>query len=430
MRTPLRVTCAAVALVIASTAVYAQTTTGSVTGSVKDEHGESVGGLVLLLEPTGGSANVSQKLKVNKKGRFAHRFLPTAKYVVTLEGSDLFIESMVYVIRDSTNLEVDRVDAKAHPEKGLPPIEVMAGQQGSLELVLASADYRAELSQKLGIAEASGDLQTASDLLNAGKTVESLEMANRLLEQKPDLGPALYLRGAAQFSLGNLEEAEADLRRAVELIPDQAGVYSTLGDVLLMRGDTLRKEEATKEAATAMFGEAADLFANELERDPAAEQVLRNRLIALKMAGRNDELGPALEKLIELSPEDTEAYLQLAEMAAAAGDHEKALSTLERIPGKGAEAVGAMFNLAVGLYNESRYEEAVPIVERALAVDPEFPELHRLLAGIKLVQGDREAAIAGLERYLELADPDRPDVAQARQLLDALKAQGSASADQ
>ena len=403
---------------------------GTLTGSVRDSAGQAVGQLVLHLEPDERSAATAQKIKVNKQGKFAHRFVPTAKYTLSLEGADVFIESMVYVIRDSTNLPVDRLEAKAHPERGLPPIDVLSGQIATLDLVVASESFRAELSQRVAISEASKELQRATDLLNAGKLDESLAESEKILKERPEFGSALFLRGAALFRLGRLEEAEADLRRAIAAMPEQPGLHSTLGDVLLTRADRLRREEATREQAHALFDEAANLFQFESQRHPGIEAVLRNQVIALHMSERHDELRAPLEALIELAPADKEFYLKLAELSAAEGDYDAALATLERMPGKGRESAELLFNFAVRLYNDSRYDEAIPVIERAMAIDPDFSHSYRLLAGIRLVEGDRDAAIAGLRKFLTLAPEDDPNIAQVQELLQALQGAPDPSANQ
>ena len=420
--------CALVLLAISGVPALAQQGTGAITGTVKDQDGNPVGGFVLLLEPDESASTLLQKMKVNKKGKFGHRFLPSSRYRIKADGGQFF-ESMLYIVRDQSNLELDRLEAKGHPEKGLPVITVLTGQNAILELKVGSAEYLAELSQQVGIHEAQGDLKKASDQLNAGKHAEALTTANAILEEKPDLGTGFFLRGAALFGLGRLEEAEADLRKAAELIPKQPGLHSTLGDTLLMRGDALRKDEATADQAREVFSQAADFFAKELEMADAGEQVVRNQVIALQMAERNDDLKVALERLIEVAPQDTEPYLHLAEMAAAEGNHEEALAYIDRIPTKGKDTVTTLFNLAVSLYNDSRYDEAEPILARALEIDPEFPELHRVQAGIHLVRGDRDGAIAGLKKYLELAPSDSPGVPQSQQLLQALES-AAASSDQ
>ena len=414
--------CALGLLVLTGLPTQAQQGTGAITGTVKDQNGDPVGGLVLLLQPEESGSVLPQKIKVNKKGKFAHRFLPNSRYKLKLQGDDLFLESMLYIVRDGSNLELDRLEAKGHPEKGLPVITVLTGQNATLELKIGSEEYRAKLTQQVGIHEAQGDLKKASDQLNSGKHAEALTTANAILEAKPDLGTGFFLRGAALFGLGRLEEAEADLRRAVELIPEQPGLHGTLGDTLLLRADALRQDEATADQAKAVFSESADFFGKELELEGTGDQVLRNQVIALQFADREEDLKAALERLIERTPDDKEPYLQLAEMAAADGNHDEAMAWVDRIPNKGDETVATLFNLAVSLYNDSRYDEAEPILAKAFEIAPDFPELHRLQAGIELVRGNREAAMNGLKKYLELASPDADGVEQSRQLLQALEA--------
>ena len=77
--------CALGLLVLTSLPTQAQQGSGAITGTVKDQNGDPVGGLVLLLEPEEGGSTLPQKIKVNKKGKFAHRFLPNSRYKVKLQ---------------------------------------------------------------------------------------------------------------------------------------------------------------------------------------------------------------------------------------------------------------------------------------------------------------------------------------------------------
>ncbi len=74
------------------------------------------------------------------------------------------------------------------------------------------------------------------------KNVEGLELLNKALEDFPDDTNLLYTRSLTLEQLNQLDEAEADLRRILQLKPDDANALNALGYVLANKTD--RYEEA------------------------------------------------------------------------------------------------------------------------------------------------------------------------------------------
>jgi regulator of sirC expression with transglutaminase-like and TPR domain len=60
------------------------------------------------------------------------------------------------------------------------------------------------------------------------------------------------------------------------------------------------------------------------------------------------------------------------------------------------------------------------VLERALEIEPEAPEYHRLLGRAWLAMGENDKAIVELNEFLRLA-PDDPGAEVERQLVEALQ---------
>jgi Flp pilus assembly protein TadD len=60
------------------------------------------------------------------------------------------------------------------------------------------------------------------------------------------------------------------------------------------------------------------------------------------------------------------------------------------------------------------------VLEKALAIEPDSAECHRLLGRVHVSKGDNESAIREMKEFLRLA-PDDPSADVERQLIEALE---------
>jgi len=75
-------------------------------------------------------------------------------------------------------------------------------------------------------------------LLELQRPEEALEVAKEVRSQHPSNADAVYLCGTIRMGLGQLEQAEIDLRQAIELAPDHAAAVSDLAVLLMSQGRT------------------------------------------------------------------------------------------------------------------------------------------------------------------------------------------------
>lgn len=92
---------------------------------------------------------------------------------------------------------------------------------------------------------ATGDLRsrrTLGDMYRgAERFAEAEPIYTALIEEQPNEWRSYFARGAAREQLGRWPEAEADLRRALELSPDQPDVLNYLGYSWVDRGERLQE---------------------------------------------------------------------------------------------------------------------------------------------------------------------------------------------
>ncbi|HEY8429952.1 MAG TPA: tetratricopeptide repeat protein [Sandaracinaceae bacterium] len=82
--------------------------------------------------------------------------------------------------------------------------------------------------------------QLASDLLDAGRGADALEVAAIALAASPDDVDVLVVDGRARLAAGDLLGAQAALLKAAKVDPNRKEPFRWLGEVLLKRGDPAR----------------------------------------------------------------------------------------------------------------------------------------------------------------------------------------------
>ena len=94
-------------------------------------------------------------------------------------------------------------------------------------------------------------------------------------------------------------EAEAAYRKAIELNPSDATAYSNLGNLLC--DENLKR-----------YDEAEAAYRKAIELNPSYATAYSNLMILLRIMGKEKEALPILNKMVEINPEDFNAYLGIA----------------------------------------------------------------------------------------------------------------------
>jgi predicted O-linked N-acetylglucosamine transferase (SPINDLY family) len=212
--------------------------------------------------------------------------------------------------------------------------------------------------------------------------------------------------GFAHHEAGELEQAEALYRKALETDPEHPEALHLLGLVAYQQGD---------------FPKAIELISRalpELDDLPEAHLNLGN---ALREVGRLDEAVDLYRRAIELDPDYGMAHSNLARALNDQGLFEAGLESSKRAVELIPRFLGAQVNCAAALMGLERFAEAEVPLRRAVELAPDKPEAHRDLGEILAKIGKLDGAVASYRRSLELD----PHYAQAhRNLGYALKKQG------
>lgn len=137
--------------------------------------------------------------------------------------------------KDSGQLPAERV-FKLPPRRRLPASSAVPAPRSPAPKPFA--DSKATATQPAPSAlESAGELETATRLANEGHLVEAARLCETHLEQRGPDAQAFYLLGLMRQAVGEPDEAEALLRKAIYLDPQHYEALTHLAVLLEQRGD-------------------------------------------------------------------------------------------------------------------------------------------------------------------------------------------------
>jgi tetratricopeptide (TPR) repeat protein len=411
------------AIVLLAAALIAGTAAadgGRLSGKVVDEKGAPVDGLhvVFTAAESGGRSIPPAAVK---KGKFAIASFPSGSYTVQVDDTKYAVRHFKLEMRGADGGIMDTLDTDVAPGATPPSFQLGGSQRGDLTLVLGPGVEDIQ-GRTVGVAAAeatSASLKRLNDLFAQGDMKKLLVEADAALAKDPGLGGAVYLRGVALWKLGKPAEAADAIRKAITIIPDQAGIQSVLGQVLLDLGDE-QARGGDEARARETYAAAAAAFDAELKTNPGDKTTLTNRVIALDKAGKTDDTVNALNELGAADPSNTKVQLRKAEVLIDANKPEEALAALDQVQNPDTATAQVMYNAALKLYNAGKMEPVYASMSKAVKIAPEEAHIHRLLGRVLLLRGDTAGAVRELKEFLRLA-PNDPAAAEERELVKAME---------
>ncbi|MGB7730432.1 MAG: protein kinase [Candidatus Acidiferrum sp.] len=201
---------------------------------------------------------------------------------------------------------------------------------------------------------------------------------NKALQLDPNLAEALVARARISYSQRKHDQAIEFAKRAIALKPDCEGVYNVLGRVYFASGRFQEAAELTEKAIEAN-GDDYNVFipiVNALERLGRTEELKRYRQMEMR----------ALERQLELVPEDVRARSLLAADYANMGRAEDAVRHLEMTVALRPNDSNVLYNAACTYTVLGKKAEALDLLRRALASgysnfdwprqDPDLSSIH------------------------------------------------------
>ncbi len=231
--------------------------------------------------------------------------------------------------------------------------------------------------------------------------------------------------GNNALSAGNLEDAEAWYRRAIEIDSAAAEAWFGLANVLAARGENdeainayhaaiERRPGYTKaQNALAWFlarhgqlGEAEACFLQMVAADRANYMAYCGLAEVASRRGDDEQAAFFYRRAIEVAPKSPEPYTLFAAHLAQRRRWADVVECLETMVEVGVDDATTWFNLGLAYNEQSQYERAIEWLERVLTVDAsDFQAQVQLMRAYERL-GMRELAIAQMEAWANGASND------------------------
>ncbi len=290
----------------------------------------------------------------------------------------------------------------ASPEETERLLQTALGQHQAGRLEQAAEAYQ----QVLSVAEGHPDALHLLGVLRyqQGQFDAALTLLGEAVTRAPDHADALCNLALVQKAAGRPDLAEKTLERALTVTPRLPTAHNSLGGIRLARGDI--------QGAIAAYREATRL-------EPAYVDALVNLANALLLAGHAKHALAPCSRALELQPELAAAHAMMGSLQATLGEDARASMCFRRALELNPANADYACNLASALVSERKWDQALPIFEQAVTLDPDCGPA---ISGALLVArslclwdglADRSArfadgiqrGLAGLTPFIYLAEP-------------------------
>lgn len=252
------------------------------------------------------------------------------------------------------------------------------------------AQRRASRPDLKGLDQAA--LNRISQMIAKGDLIPARDAVAQMLAAHPKSALLHNMMGSILSGLGNGPQALAALRQAQTLDPFYAEAW-------LNEGNELRRQDRVEDALRAYRGAIA--------RAPDMEQALLRYVTLLNQQAQSGRAQPYAERMVTLYPKSAAALMALGNTLIQLRDHTHAAAALEKAvaatKGTSAEAL----TLLSQVYSHiNRDAEAADLIDRALAIRPDFVLALNRKASLLQSAGLFDEADRLFRRALELAPTD------------------------
>jgi tetratricopeptide (TPR) repeat protein len=252
--------------------------------------------------------------RANDKSALQELYRLAAEDADTATDARLYLLGQLAELLDKTDLALQwyaRVKAGLQRDQAQLRIAVLLDKNGKLEDGVARLRELQSGDSEYGEVLRDAYLLEAELMLRHERgddAIDAYARGLRIFEDDPEL---IYARALAYERLDRVSEAEADLRRLIELDPDNADAMNALGYTLADR--------------TQRYDEALKLIQRALELRPDTPAIIDSLGWVLHRLGRTEEALPHLRRAFELQ-RDAEVAAHLGEALWVHGDQEEARS--------------------------------------------------------------------------------------------------------
>ena len=211
---------------------------------------------------------------------------------------------------------------------------------------------------------------------------------------------SLTAQAEVYYAQGQLSEAIACCRQALNLQPDWAPIYVTLANIVQAQGQ---------------ISEAISLYYRAIELNPDLPQAHLNLGSMFYRQGKLEEAIASYRKAIHLQPYLAPAYWNLAKVLQKLGKLDEAIASEKKALELNPNLGGVEFNLSQGykLAAEGKLDAAIAVWQKAIQLKPDLAEAYGQIGIILRHQGKFTEAIKNFTKAIEI----QPDYATGHQHL-------------
>tara|TARA_R110002074_G_scaffold68635_7_gene160847 strand:+ start:3025 stop:5007 length:1983 start_codon:yes stop_codon:yes gene_type:complete len=228
---------------------------------------------------------------------------------------------------------------------------------------------------------------------HAGRFSEAEEAFTKVLAERPREAEALHLLGLIEYRTGRLELAADHLVAASMVDGEDPAIHANLAAVLNLCGRGAEAEAASRHV---------------LELRPDNAEAYNNLAVAMELQDRIDEAEACGKRAVELDPKHLEAHINLGNLYFRKGALAEAAAMYRRAAEIDPTNPMPAGNLGVVLRRLGDLAGAEEFCRKALALRPDYPEGFNALGNVLMARGDIlgaqdafRAALTHREGYLE-----------------------------
>lgn len=228
----------------------------------------------------------------------------------------------------------------------------------------------------------------------SGKWQEAERLYRDVLTADPRHADSLHQLGLLAYQNGRNDVAIDLVTRAIDLAPDSAAFYNTLGSALL---------------AVGRVADATAAFESSLRAGPDSIEVRNNLASTLQAQGRLDDAISTFRAILEDAPNDADVHNNLGHALQVQGDFEAAVHHFRQARSARPNDALILTHLGNALCAKGAHEEAVEVCRQATGLSPSSPIARTNLGNALFGLGHLEEAVQAYRQAITLAN-DIPDI--------------------
>ncbi|MEQ8226534.1 MAG: tetratricopeptide repeat protein [Rhodospirillales bacterium] len=222
-----------------------------------------------------------------------------------------------------------------------------------------------------------------------GRFSDAEEAFIKVLDERPREVEALHLLGLIEYRTGRLDQAADHLVAASMVDGEDPAIHANLAAVLNLCGRGAEAEAASRHV---------------LELRPDNAEAYNNLAVAMELQDRIDEAEACGKRAIELDPHHLEAHINLGNLYFRKGTWGDAADVYQRAAEIDPTNPMAPGNLGVVLRRMGDLAGAEEYCRRALQLKPDYPEGFNALGNVFMAQGDIAGALEAFRAALTHRD--------------------------